>query len=215
MKYETSLVYLEQLPKVVLETGFDWPTFWSFLVTAIIFVLGTVLTVHNFKKTIKSQEAVAAENLKTQREMIASQERVAKQNSLKSSRQAWINDLRDTTSRYIAEALNVQRLNVFWESARPTYRLHQVENPQLAHEMHSDWSSSHMQAMRELVSLRSKIELLINPEEVDSDQLMLAVNELFNVCDRAGGSANFASRPVVELCQHILKEEWEKAKAGR
>lgn len=215
MRYETSVVYVEQLPKLVLETGFDWPTFWSFSATVVIFLLGTYLTVRNFNKTIKSQEKVASRNFDIQNNMIISQELIAKQNSLKQSRQNWINDLRNTCALFISESMNVQRLNVFWESAQPTYNLHQINNPELAHQMQADWASSHVQAMKELVSLKAKIDLLLNPDEVDSKELMKVVNELFAKCDQAGGPAKELAVQVVWWCQQILKEEWEKAKAGK
>ncbi|MFK5733834.1 hypothetical protein KW869_09870 [Pseudomonas urmiensis] len=214
MNYETAVVYLEQLPKVVLETGFDWPTFWSFSATALLFFLGTQLTIRNFKRTIESQERVAKDQQEVQRDNIASQELIAKQNSLKASRQNWINDLRDTCAGYIAEALNVNRLNVYWESARVRYFEYLEAKPEIAYQMHSDWTNSHVLAMKNLVSLKAKIELLLNPEEVDSKELMKAINDLHRECDRAGGPAKDLAQTVVEWCQNILKQEWEKAKSG-
>jgi hypothetical protein len=215
VKYETSVVYLEQIPKVVVDTGFDWSNLWTFLGTVCIFMLGTYLTIRNFNKTVKSQENVAAQNFMLQRDAITTQERIANQNSLKASRQDWINDLRNTCAAYIAEALNVQRLNIYWESAKSTYSLCLVSEPSIAHKMQADWATSHVQAMKDLISLKSKIELLLNPDEVDSKQLMKAVVELHIECDRAGGPAKQLAEKVVDWCQQILKQEWEKAKAGK
>ncbi|WP_339433046.1 hypothetical protein [Pseudomonas sp. EA_65y_Pfl2_P78] len=252
MKYETSVVYLEQVPKIIVDAGFDWATFWSFSATIAIFILGTYLTIRNFRKTIISQEAVAQKNFELQRklietqelsakqnfdlqretisgqdeaakqafevqkEMIASQERVASQASLKSSRQNWINDLRGTTALFIAAALNVNRLNVYWESTQSAISMRGgVIDFSNMDRLRSEWSTSHVQAVKELVSLKAKVELLLNPEEIDSKQLMNAVNELYSECDKAGGPAKEIANNVVNWCQHILKEEWEKAKAGK
>jgi hypothetical protein len=215
VKYETSVVYLEQIPKVVVDTGFDWSNLWTFLGTVCIFMLGTYLTIRNFNKSVQSQERVAAQNFTLQRDAIATQERIANQNSLKASRQDWINDLRNTCAAFIAEALNVQRLNIYWESAKPTYSLYLVSDPSIAHQMQANWAASHVQAMKDLISLRSKIELLLNPDEVDSKELMKAVIELHIECDRPGGPAKQLAESVVDWCQQILKQEWEKAKAGK
>ncbi|MBK5437968.1 hypothetical protein JFV30_14400 [Pseudomonas sp. TH32] len=242
MKFETSLVYLEQIPEIVVNSGFDWATFWSFSATVSIFVLGTYLTIKNFNKTIVSQEKVALENFELQRklissqetsanqnfelqkemiasqdlaakqtfeiqkEMIASQEIVAAQASLKTSRQNWINDLRDACATYISAALNLQRLNLYREAA-PSW--HSGDTAL------REWSFSHIQAMKELVSLKAKIELLLNPSEPESQELLECVNELHNACDQAGGPAKSICENVVARCQIILKKEWEKAKAGR
>lgn len=206
MKYETSVVYLEQVPKVTVDTGFDWTNLWTFLATVIIFMLGTYMTIRNFNKTVKSQEKLAKINAKTQHELLLSQELIAKQSSLKASRQNWINDLRDTTADYIAAALNLQRLNLYRESVGDTWS---------TNDQHlTNWSQQHIQCMKELISLKSKLELLLNPGEGDSKELMKAVDELFVKCDQAGGPAKKLSKNVVSWCQHIVKQEWEKAKAG-
>jgi hypothetical protein len=241
MKYETSVVYLEQVPEIIVNTGFDWATFWSFSATIAIFILGTYLTVRNFNKTIVSQEKVAQANstlqqqliviqevsakqnfdlqkemiasqdlsakqtFEVQKEMIASQEIVAAQASLKNSRQSWINDLRDACAIYISAALNVQRLNLYREAAQPW----------TSGEALRDWSFSHIQAMKELVSLKAKIELLVNPSEKESQQLLVSIKELHDKCDQAGGPAKSICEDVVACCQIILKQEWEKAKSGK
>ncbi|MGW8461223.1 hypothetical protein [Pseudomonas sp. CLCA07] len=252
MKYETSVVYLEQVPKIIVDSGFDWATFWSFSATVAIFVLGTYLTVRNFNKTIVSQEKVARANFElqqrliasqelsakqnfdlqkemivsqdlaakqtfeVQKEMIASQELIAAQASLKTSRQNWINDLRDSTAMFIAAALNVQRLNTYWESTQSSISMRSGPvDVALIDKLRTDWSTSHVQSIKELVSLKAKIELLLNPEELDSKEFMKAVNELHSECDQAGGPAKELAKNVVDWCQHILKQEWEKAKSGK
>lgn len=242
MKYETSVVYLEQVPKIIVDSGFDWATFWSFSATVAIFVLGTYLTIRNFNRTIVSQEKVALENFRLQqrlissqeisasqnfelqkemmvsqdmtakqtfeiqKEMIASQEIVAAQASLKTSRQNWINDLRDACAIYISAALNVQRLNLYREAAEPWGS---------GGTSLRDWSFSHIQAMKELVSLKAKIELLVNPSEPESQKLLESIKELHDECDQAGGPAQSICEDVVAHCQTILKKEWEKAKSGK
>lgn len=215
MKYETSVVYLEQVPKIIVDTGFDWSSLWTFFATVVVFMLGTYLTIRNFNKTVASQEAVAAENAKIQRENIYSQELIANQSSLKASRQNWINELRNTCAQYIAAALNVQQLNIYWEAAQLSWKLQRINDSAIANELQADWSVSHMQGVKELVSLKAKLELLLNPEEVDTKEFMKAVNELHKECDQAGGPAKVLAENVVEWCQHILKQEWEKAKAGK
>lgn len=250
MNFETSLVYLEQVPKIIVDSGFDWATFWSFSATVAIFVLGTYMAIRNFNKTIISQEKVARissefqksllssqevathQNFELQKEMmanqsaaalqafevqkeaIASQERVAAQASLKASRQNWINDLRDTTAEFISAALNVNRLNAYKESTLSYLSINNSADSEFD-KFSARWASLHVQSMKELVALRSKIELLLNPEEVDSKGFIRVVNALFKNCDQAGGPAKELSGQVVWWCQHILKQEWEKAKAGK
>lgn len=214
MKYETSVVYLEQLPKVVVDTGFDWASLWTFFATIAVFMLGTYLTIRNFNRTVVSQEGVAAEAAKIQKLSISSQEVIARQNSLKASRQNWINDLRDTTAQFIAAAQNVQRLLRYWDAAQPSWAAQRASDLVTADKIRADWSTSHMLAMKELESLKAKIELLLNPDEMDSKEFMKAIRALHEDCNKAGGAVNALSDNVVWWCQGILKEEWEKAKRG-
>ncbi|MDF3863505.1 hypothetical protein P3W53_03465 [Pseudomonas denitrificans (nom. rej.)] len=229
MKYETSVVYLEQLPKVILDSGFDWATFWSFMATIAVFAIGTGLTIWTTHRSFKNQKRMfdeAALNQKADLDRtidnqnqalertIASQELVARQNSLKASRQAWINDLRDACADYVAAVMNIQRLNNYWEGSQGVYRNKVITDPPLAHQMHSDWAASHISAMKEAKRLKCKIELLVNPEEIDSTQLMFAANDALRDCDQPGIAADEHCAILIDYCQTILKQEWEKAKAG-
>lgn len=233
MKFETSLVYLEQIPKIVVDSGFDWATFWSFSATVAIFVLGTYLTIRSFNKNIISQEKVAKDNFELQKRLISSQELAAKQNfeiqkemivsqellasqaSLKTSRQNWINDLRDTTAQFISAALNVNRLNVYKESTLESLSMRGASDSSQIDMFQASWAELHVKSIKDLVALRAKIELLLNPDEVDSKEFIKAVYELFDSCDQAGGPAKQLSGQVVWWGQLILKQEWEKAKAGK
>lgn len=113
MKYETSLVYLEQLPKIAIDTGFDWPTFFSFMATIAVFTIGTWITVRSsnknyhqqdqiLRKTLSSQEKALFLTLNAQEKSLRitneSQEKIARANAVKVSRQAWIDQLRDARS---------------------------------------------------------------------------------------------------------------------
>ncbi|HCE6723030.1 hypothetical protein ACR3H8_01125 [Pseudomonas aeruginosa] len=230
MKYETSVVYLEQVPKVILDSGFDWATFWSFMATIAVFAIGTGLTIwtsHNGLNNQKKMFDEAAQNQKADLDRtivnqnqalertIASQELVARQNSLKASRQAWINDLRDVCADYVAAVMNIQRLKNYWEVSKGAYQSKLLTDPALAHQMQTEWADSHIGAMKEAKRLKCKIELLLNPQEEDSKQLMVAAEDALRECDKPGAAADEHCAILVEYCQTILKQEWEKAKAGR
>ncbi|EIU3489690.1 TPA: hypothetical protein NID39_005328 [Pseudomonas aeruginosa] len=230
MKYETSVVYLEQVPKVTVDTGFDLATFLSFMATIAVFAIGTWLTIWNTNKSFKKQREMfdeAAQNQRTDLDRtivnqnqalertIASQELVARQNSLKASRQAWINDLRDVCADYVAAVMNIQRLNNYWEGSKGAIQSKLLTDPPLAHQMQTEWADSHIGAMKEAKRLKCKIELLLNPEEEDSKQLMGAAEDALRECDKPGAAADEHCAILVEYCQTILKQEWEKAKVGR
>ena len=98
MKYETSVVYLEQLPKIVVESDFDLATFLSFVVAVVIFAIGTWLTIRSSNKNAIDQRVIFNETTSSQEKALnktlESQVHVARSIAIKESRQAWINDLR-------------------------------------------------------------------------------------------------------------------------
>ncbi len=262
-KYETALIYLEQVPKINIETSFDWPTFWSFCATVAVFVLGTAVTVYNFRKTVKqqkenakdsieqqnrlidsqqlassqsldqqirqidNQQTAAAQSIELQREMIESQELVARLNSLKASRQNWINDLRDASSQFVASALNVSNLisvkrqfGSYWAELE---KCDPVEHARVR----AVWAVDHNEAVKEVRRLSAKIELLLNPKEEESKSLLESIRDMEFKCgqesleaepgvmvDSSPKDLDEPSRELIQRCQVILKNEWEKAKAG-
>lgn len=232
MKYETSIVYLEQLPKLVVESGPDYPTLIGFAVTIVIFGLGTWLSVHTSRKSSKLQTENLERTIEHQEgsidKTIASQEAVAEKNSLKTSRQGWINDLRDTCAQFVSEALNVQRLNVSKKSLESNWGALKNGHPAEYASALSLWMSEHMQAKKEVRRLRARIDLLLNPTEQDSQFLMQWVKMIEIECDmelgrdvetdtlyqRVPKDLDDPCEELIKCCQKILKDEWEKAKEG-
>lgn len=202
-----SVVTIQRVPTLVVETGTDWVTLGGFALTLSVFVLGTFLTIRNFNKTTVSQENIASKNNETL-------QNIAAMNTLKSNRQTWINDLRNTCAQYISAILNVQRLNNYYEARKAPWLALQAENPEEHSRLFADWAADHVNAMKEVKFLKAKIELLLNPDEVDSKQLLTAVLEAQNKCDAAGNGAARPCELIVEHCQVILKQEWERVKAG-
>ncbi|MBA1195582.1 hypothetical protein G7011_00445 [Pseudomonas plecoglossicida] len=229
MKFETALVYLEQLPDVVVKTDTDWAAILGFVITIAAFYFGTKAQIRNFKKTVVSQEKVASRSFEIQNRMIESQQLIARQGSLKESRQNWINDLRDACSQFVAAADNVQRLNVLKGSPGGAWSILKEKNPVEYVSAENEWSANHVGAKREVRRLAAKIELLINPSESDSKLLMEKVRCVESECDKTikidestGARIERSSKDLeapcndlVKICQKILKTEWEKAKAGR
>lgn len=219
MQYETSVIYLEQVPKLVIDTGVDVPTLIGFAVTVVIFGLGTWLTVRTSNENSREQTLNLERSLDYQErallKTIESQETVAAKNSLKASRQAWINDLRDASALFVAATMTVQRLNNF-KKQRSRYWLDmQDANPAEHSRIISEWATDHIEAIKEVRRLKAKIELLLNPSEVDSISFMESVNAAEAQCDKTGESVDEPCRVLVERCQVILKTEWEKAKRGQ
>lgn len=194
MAIENSIVTIHRVPDLVIQSGPDWTAICGFILTAVVVAVGAWATIKSHEKTIGSQEKISAVNF------------------LKASRQVWINDLRDTCSEFIASAMNVQRLKNA-NAAQATF--HGTLPAEEFARIHSKWVSDHIESMKETKRLKAKIELLLNPDEADSKELMKAVIDALNNCNNEGNGAAAPCASIVEHCQVILKQEWERVKVGK
>lgn len=112
------------------------------------------------------------------------------------SRQQWINALRDAIADFSAKA------SMIYSLAKNRYANEQS-----------------IQRIEELVQLNYKIELLINPNEADHAKLSQLVNgiasslKLAKVEDSSlDTSLDQKQSELVSLSQKILKREWERVK---
>lgn len=196
MRYETSVVYLEQLPKVVIDSGTDWVTLGGFISTVIVFVLGTIVTVYSFRKTVKSQEQIATSN------------------SLKASRQAWINDLRDSLAAFVASAITVEELRQEMGVWLVQKRILASNEREMFLRENPEWSHSFDTAIGGVRRLKAKIELLLNPTEPDSEKLLGLADQIVERCNSRHCDLGALCVEIVQVCQVILKSEWERVKVG-
>ncbi|RTW26573.1 hypothetical protein DZA01_02165 [Pseudomonas aeruginosa] len=198
MRYGTSVVYLEQVPKIEIDSGFDWITVGGFALTILAFVLGTIVTINNFRRTIESQE------------------KIADASSLRSSRQAWINELRDCCASYVAAVLRIHDFKgemVRWQqdnnllmSELLVLKRFESENPA--------WKERSVIAVNEARMLRAKVEMFLNPAEPESIELLKAMDLAYDEAGEYGPGIPGKCDVVVEKAAVILRNEWAKTKVG-
>jgi hypothetical protein len=234
VRYETSVVYLEQVPKLSLDTGFDLATFLSFLVTVIIFVLGTWLAIRNsnkntaeqrrmfddsmirqdasaneqrdaFEKTIRSQE-------RTLEVTIKSQESIARSNAVKVSRQDWINELRNSCAKYISTVLVISLHAEQKKSNDDFAEILAKTDPARASELLSNWHNELSRLRTIAYEQKYKIELLSNPSEVLFQNLCAEVLHAIRISQESPQDVIISCDKITSLASEILKIEWDKTK---
>jgi hypothetical protein len=156
--------------------------------------------------------AVSWATIQSHQKTIESQEKVAATNFLKGSRQVWINDLRDTCSRYIASVLAIQRIS---QKTREERAYLAAQSPGESQRIVAARADDILAAKKEAESLKLKIELLLNPDESDSKGLMKSINAALGLSHEPGDATAKQCELIVWNCQIILKQEWEKVKAGK
>ncbi|OUM28309.1 hypothetical protein B8W72_20850 [Pseudomonas putida] len=213
MKYETSVVYVEQVPKVTVDTGFDLTTFLGFLVTMAVFALGTLLAMRNADKNSEVQRELLRLSLDSQakslKAQIDSQEKISKSNALKNSRQDWINSLRSEISHLLSVAHEIHTLAYDVRAQRITGETPEaIQNSWREHREKSDKFYSLVAKARFHVS---NIQLHLNPAELDSQDLQKQIDLLVA---NAYENKPFVAQvdEIIRISQIILKKEWVRVK---
>nr|WP_314482579.1 hypothetical protein [uncultured Pseudomonas sp.] len=194
MTIENVMMTLNRIPdiKAVIDSGTDWKVLASFAATALVVILGAVVTISTFRKTI------------------ASQEKTTKSLAIKDSRQAWINDLRAACAEFVAA---IMMLNAYRKDARDynNYIITMVNEEASARVvMERDQIKRGFQAS--ILILRAKILLLSNPSEALFLELIAAVEAAKDKADIIDSDVVGECDKIVNLTQKILKIEWDRTR---
>lgn len=190
------VVTLNRVPEIraVVDSGTDWTVVFGFALTAIAVLVGAWVSIFTFKKTANNQ-------------MI-----LAKAVALKESRQAWINDLRDTCAEYIAaigllqaHATGAESHDAFIENVR-------AHDQAAAAGLKESWEAEKRRLLMTSFSLSSKIQLLSNPKEPAFVELTAEVLSALSSASTPGSDAYGNCSRIVVLAQQILKTEWIRTK---
>lgn len=194
MWVDTSVLYVDHLPKIHIDSGTDWITLFGFMLTAIAVIAGSMVTVWTFRKTTRSQEELA------------------RKVAVKQSRQDWISELRNSCSSYVAAVMVLKAHNCLHESSSKI-ALELIEHdPAAGAQMQAEWGRQHSVLLTSAYSLRAKIILLSNPKEDLFKSLLVEVDKALDKATEGGVTRNNEFDRIVELSQQILKIEWDRAR---
>jgi hypothetical protein len=213
MKYETSVVYVEQLPKVVVDTGFDLTTLMGFLVTVVLFGLGTWLAMRNADKNSAVQRDLLRLSLESQaaslNEQITAQEKISKSNALKTSRQEWINSLRSEIAHLLSVAHEIHSLAYDVKAMKIGGDTEAaILSSWKDHREKSDKFYAFVAKARFHVS---NIQLHLNPAESESQALQEQIEQLIANAYENQRIADQIDK-IIRISQTILKKEWVRVK---
>lgn len=213
MKYETSVVYLEQVPKVVVDTGFDLITFLGFLVTMAVFALGTWLSIRSADKNSELQREMLQLSLDSQarnlEDQINSQEKISRSSALKTSRQEWINSLRSEISHLLSVAHEIHTLA--YDVKDPKIRGETKDEIQAAWDKHNAKADKFYGLLAKARFHVSNIQMHINPAELESQKLQDHIDSLIDSAFKNERIFDHVT-DIIEVSRIILKKEWVRVK---
>jgi hypothetical protein len=190
----------------------------SFLLVWIAVYYTHKATTKNHEHLIKSQEAIALDRNELER-------RKSKIEMVSLNRQNWINSLRDEVSALLAsfEKYQVQLESLDVENTLFT-KANEV-SPSTEHRMilierlleaQQKTSAEKASLYYSLTIHESKINLLLNPTEPLSGDLIGAIKKLISNAQELNKDLILRDKlvlPIIEITQKILKTEWERVKS--
>lgn len=181
---QRNLFAVESLPVIKIEVS--QPVNWYLIllpITTIVIVIVGFL-ITRLQIIRKSEESI----------------KTSKMEVLSKNRQAWINTLRDDISKFIGEVDSVKKYILL-------YHQDALNEEKIVTKKDVILSANKMR------ELKSKIELLINPNEEKHVRLVqLLENVIQNLQKQEDNDQNINN--LTALAQQILKEEWERVKKG-
>ncbi|MFB4912678.1 hypothetical protein ACE3KU_03500 [Enterobacter hormaechei subsp. steigerwaltii] len=213
-----------KIPEVLVNTGFGWDTVAGSVVAAFIgAALPTALAFHTLRRNDNLAAAERANQLADLAEARETQIQLARMTFnaqvLSSNRQQWINNLRENVSCYIS-LLGVEL------SLRTLYDV-QKKSPNQASGSHFDTLQQSIENKRKISELATKIELMLNPNELTTKALLQCIREVDKIIrneeplmffkEESEASKQFARKikSLKRVTQRCLKNEWKRVKEGK
>lgn len=199
MTIENMMLTIHRVPEIVLNTGTDYKILAGFALTALAVLAGSWATAYTFKKTVVSQEGIATAG------------------AIRSSRQAWINELRDACANHVAAVMQISDLRAQRDQWLAEKRVHMTplgayqyfenENPH--------WTGYSSAAVHQARMLRAKVELMLNPDEQETVDLLASLDATFDGAANDAEDLSDLCEVVVSCAQKIIKAEWRRTKLGK
>lgn len=199
MTIENFVVTLNRVPeiKAIVDSGTDWTVVFGFVLTAVAVLAGAWVSISTFRKTANSQMVLA------------------KAVALKESRQAWINELRDTCAEYIAAVGLIQVHSNGAQGHGAFVGAVREHDLSAAASLKESWEVEKRKLLLTAYSLSAKIQLLSNPNEADFKELNTEVEEALKSASSSGVASFDRCDRIITLTQKILKTEWNRTKEMR
>ncbi|MBB1315821.1 hypothetical protein [Aliivibrio sp. SR45-2] len=200
-------VLIKELPQIniIASSQTDWVAVGSILITGFVVIASTLMTIKNVNKTMQQQRELAEERNRLEIEK-------SKKEVIANNRQNWINSLRATVADYIA---SIQKLDSHTKTREA--KLSSLKNDKHIDQVINIYNQLELDES-EAWSLKARINLHLNPNENDSKELILELENLFNIAKNdkvhENGHDEFwdSLEKIERLTRTILKTEWERVK---
>ncbi|VEB98196.1 Uncharacterised protein [Klebsiella pneumoniae] len=203
---DSGILTLGKLPTVVVDSGFGWDTVSASILGAIIgAAIPAAISYYAISNSAKTMKDDREEHAVYAKEQLRAQ-------LVSSSRQLWINELRDSAAKYISVANKLNNLQILITNE---FRKDEQKDDAYYREIRMEATN----IKSDLTFFKAKIEMLLNPNEHESDAVIIAMNNYATITNEFKPGDEHDFEKVMEVIkrfkaniQLISKAEWKKIK---
>jgi len=187
----------------------------SFFIACFVIFVAARSTREDHKSMIISQAKIASEKNELE-------DKKSKRDMISGSRRVWINSLRDEVSNLLAsfqqlraysylQSSKNEAIRIYSQSGKPKTEEVQDVMLKMTNSIPNDIEQK-TKYYYKIAEHKSKIQLLLNPEEKLSQDLINAINKFDNNFNEIEENPNTDIEEVISITQSILKKEWDRVK---
>ncbi|MEQ5127017.1 hypothetical protein ABN225_09480 [Providencia alcalifaciens] len=203
---DSGILTLGKLPTIVVDSGFGWDNVFASILGALIgATIPAAISYYAISNSAETMKKDRDEHAKYAREQLRAE-------LVSSSRQNWINELRDNAARYISVANKLNNLQILITNE---FRKHDQKDEAYYRQIRMDATN----IKSDLTFLKTKIEMLLNPIENESNEVISALNDYTEISNnfKPGDDHDFDKiMKVIKNLKYniklISKAEWVKIK---
>ncbi|EOT5387358.1 hypothetical protein ACNRPG_003953 [Klebsiella oxytoca] len=203
---DSGILTLGKLPTVVVDSGFGWDTVSASILGAIIgAAIPAAISYYAISNSAKTMKDDREEHAVYAKEQLRAQ-------LVSSSRQLWINELRDSAAKYISVANKLNNLQILITNE---FRKDEQKDDAYYREIRMEATN----IKSDLTFFKAKIEMLLNPNEHESDAVIIAMNNYATITNEFKPGDEHDFEKIMEVIkrfkaniQLISKAEWKKIK---
>lgn len=224
---DSGILSVSKVPEISVNTGFGWDNVVGTILAAFVGALIPALIAFY---SIRKNDVYSEKQRKQQKEdldaTINTQLKVSslsfKAQVLSNNRQGWINNVRDLTSEFVSLCEDFISSRYFYYEAYNN-RVRKGGHDEVSRE----YRDRTYEIKRQIIKTKTNIELMLNPNELTSKAIFVAMNRIVSVIneddlkhtlfEKHGDSWNKYDKTklaFIKVMKRCLKAEWKRVKNG-
>lgn len=224
---DSGILSVSRVPEIFVNTGFGWDNVVGTILAAFVGALiPALIAFYSIRKNDVYSERLRKQQKEDLEATINTQLKVStlsfNAQVLSNNRQGWINNVRDLTSDFVSLCEDFISSRYFYYKA-----FKQLDRFSAQDEATREYRDRTYEIKREIIKVKTNIELMLNPNELTSKAIFVAMNRIVSVINeddfkhtlfRKDGNSwveyNKTKLAFIKVMKRCLKTEWKRVKNG-